>query len=324
MAGDSFSLKVKRIFGRSAPKTTVPPSPTPAPALLRIVRTATLVEKLRQMRIEKAANKSCLFETLPEHVHRRILSYVPMDSLFNVVLSSSLFYDHFASDTLNVMADSLQNMLRCSSLDAFTSYKCGFESFRDAREQYCVKMFLKIYRNRQGVETFALRDRKITEKDLIEMYKFHVKVIEPLVDQYAAWALRHLEYEADSTDVGGAISDTERVRIIRALYRFEIGCNVCADTSGYWVSPPLTPDEFTVQFFFNYEAWEVEEMLCVADFVFDKMNKVFDEVENDLAPGCERIAGSDGSETPVEAFDLHNGKCKDAMRDEKLLTNGLL
>lgn len=58
------------------------------------------------------------------------------------------------------------------------------------------------------------------------MIKLHNSVVNPLVQHFADWALQNLSQLPGAQPYSQPLSQTEETRISRALYRYQICCNL--------------------------------------------------------------------------------------------------
>lgn len=129
--------------------------------------------------------------------------------------------------------------------------------------------------------------------EIASMVNLHFSIIKPLTWHYTGWALNNFvkETKKDPQSWDESLSRTEERRLGRALYRFQLHCNLFG--VGYHVfdfEERLTFRNVDILriFFCIYEPWEIEEIVCV--YIFAK--KTFDQVFDDVGPldfdgGCE-------------------------------------
>ena len=70
-----------------------------------------------------------------------------------------------------------------------------------------------------------------------------------------------------SNRVSEAISESEEVRFVRALYRFQIWCNIFADRKHH----PFCDEEQGRDIIAQFAPWEMEQLACVYDLFMFKM-----------------------------------------------------
>jgi hypothetical protein len=120
---------------------------------------------------------------------------------------------------------------------------------------------------------------QLSLEELIQIIRFHCSVIEPLTERYATWALAALS----SSPKDAPLSDTERRRIQRALYRMQVFCNVCG-SRGEGRSAPVSIEKHLdrLRVLGLFPAWQIEEVLCIHSFAKDVYGGVFHRVAWDL------------------------------------------
>jgi hypothetical protein len=78
-------------------------------------------------------------------------------------------------------------------------------------------------------------------------------------------------------------SRSEAVRLVRALYRVQMWCNIF----GYGMGPnkdPASIDRWEVacMFYETFEPWEVEEMICIFQHMRNMIKDLFNDMRDDL------------------------------------------
>lgn len=227
-------------------------------------------------------------ESLPVELQRQIMLCLPsLGSLGAMIRASPVFYSLFQSEPKNFIANCLVNILGDAFHDACTARAAMQESFQKQRrdgmnlghEPSIIWPFLDSHRKR--VEELPCNSwiHSISLPEAIEMAVFHSSTVEPLVERYAAWALANLSVKPTS------LSRTERMRIQRAMYRFQIVCDVFGNKLND-DNPHLTnqrPGQLgCLRFLSSYEPWEIEEILCINLFMQEEYQKRIQEVSGDL------------------------------------------
>ncbi|KAL7924785.1 hypothetical protein ACQKWADRAFT_285938 [Trichoderma austrokoningii] len=124
------------------------------------------------------------------------------------------------------------------------------------------------------------------------------------VDDYSSRAMRALNLDPDAT--ASALSPTERAKLQRAFFRYELYCRVFpVDYHAERFSIVPAEEQFT-QFLARMSPWEVEEMTCVHHYFTALFGGYIDDLEDQLVeavltcPGVcppSALAGSPSSET---------------------------
>jgi hypothetical protein len=135
--------------------------------------------------------------------------------------------------------------------------------------------------------------------DLAAIASFYLTVALPLVLECAPRFIANLDPETPPRL--GALGTTERTRLLRALYRFQIFQNLYGS--------PEPDDRFRVAevmttFFDLFRPWEIEEVNCINHLVRDKYDAVFDDIKWDVNKQHPRFGERTTPMTPKGAFDL--------------------
>jgi hypothetical protein len=136
------------------------------------------------------------------------------------------------------------------------------------------------------------------------MTSFYLAVAQPLVVDCAALFLQNLGVE--SPPELGSLRDRERVRLLRALYRFQIYQDLFAtDRTMSWYS-----DAGELSAFFNiFHPWELEEVHCIDHLFRARYDRIFDDIKWDVHKTNARFGKRTNLMTPKGAFDL-DGWCR--------------
>ncbi|KAG8157991.1 hypothetical protein KVR01_012263 [Diaporthe batatas] len=245
-------------------------------------------------------------ESLPAEIQRHIMLCLPsLGSLGACILSSPVFYSLFQSEPKNYIANCLINILGDTFVDASTARAAIQDSFQQARcaamkaghETRIIWPFLETYR--EHVQHLSCKDwiHSISLPEAVEMATFQTSIVEPLVDEYACWALANLSTSAKAME----LSKIERIRIQRAMYRFQIVCDVFGNKlEGNNMANQRLRQLGCLRFLAGYDPWEIEEMLCINAFFQQQYQKRLLEVSGDLDPVVWGSPGEPGEEiSPV-------------------------
>lgn len=93
-----------------------------------------------------------------------------------------------------------------------------------------------------------------------EIASFHLSVVEPLTDRYTTWALCALSSSPEVVP----LSQIEKARIQRAIYRLQTICNM-----------QLRKLVAVLEALSTFSPWEAEEVLCVYEFAKERYSSVF-------------------------------------------------
>lgn len=111
-----------------------------------------------------------------------------------------------------------------TTIDAYAVYQSGLVEFSKTRTEEKVTQFLESYKDRCSQ---YLIPRTLTLDEVISMVTFHLAIIKSLAQHYAGWVLDNLTKETkDPQQSYEPLSRTEETRVVRALYRFQLYCNL--------------------------------------------------------------------------------------------------
>ncbi|KAK3940186.1 hypothetical protein QBC46DRAFT_435200 [Diplogelasinospora grovesii] len=138
--------------------------------------------------------------------------------------------------------------------------------------------FAKRWKTKRCQSPYSLLSEQLTEADAVGMTNFYFSVMRRLVRIYSRWAQpthRSLDYNKAVHDFYFdiylyGVSRSEEIRMLRALYRFQLSCNLFGATHE-WSRDREMPhwDDRDIRelFFDNFEPWEVEEWMCIYFFL---------------------------------------------------------
>ncbi|KAI1957354.1 hypothetical protein LOZ58_005724 [Ophidiomyces ophidiicola] len=104
-------------------------------------------------------------------------------------------------------------------------------------------------------------------------------------------------------------SNTEETRIVRALYRFQVCCNIFGKGYERWGASEfhsIDSIDISVIYFDLFEPWEVEEIACIHHFTTQQFNQIFDAISWDVNEKNPNFT-NDRPPTPPGAFHLEDG-----------------
>lgn len=240
--------------------------------------TTTPKPKTPQARCTPAA--SPLLENLPFEIQQLILTQAPtFDTLRALVHASPQLHRVYAEDRTRILRAFVEQSLDGILFDAHAVCLSGSDQFQQTRGEPMIWDFLHSYQHRRMTVAASDLAAQLDLEDLIQLARFHRSVIEPLTERYAIWALAALS----SSPKHCPLSGTERQRIQRALYRYQLYCNVCGSRGQGRSSPHRLQQALEgLRVLSLFPAWQIEEILCVHKFGKDIYGGVFDQVAWDL------------------------------------------
>lgn len=201
-------------------------------------------------------------ESLPVEVQIAILAESSLDSLRALINSSPRFYHVYFRHGLSILNKSLKHSLGGIFQDAYAACWSDLWFAGYGAAAGVVRFSFEEYH-----ESLLIDPTGSTEDDLSvfvahKMAYFHLRVIEPLTERYARWALGALSSSPEAAPLTG----TERSRIQRAMYRLQIICNVS-----------IRNEETMFEALDAFGPWQAEEILCVHEFAKQRYESVFVE-----------------------------------------------
>ena len=182
------------------------------------------------------------------------------------------------------------------------------------RSREKVTLFLKSYQDRLSIQN-PIVDEHLTVPEICDMVKFYLSVVKPLARHYTSWALDNLARKTNEPWRHTPLSDTEETRLMRALYRFQLCCNVFGISSHpSYEQPRLGFDSVDILTIFIgiYEPWEVEEIGCIYTFAEATYSQIFEDIRWDVNEENPKFDGQ-RPPTPEGAFDLGNAWVRDSI-----------
>ncbi|KAH6623100.1 hypothetical protein F5144DRAFT_353095 [Chaetomium tenue] len=230
------------------------------------------------------APPSSMLEALPAELRLQVLSYISdLCDLKALVFASPVFSQQYRLDRQHFLGRVLLRSLGSLTAEAYAVQGSSTIYSRSPRPlpAETVEQFIHSYVSRRfAPPELILQDCTLT--DLAEMAAFYLSVAQPLLPQCAALFLQQLN---PSLEVG-SLSATEKTRLLRALYRFQLYCNIFGQgpepalrfRAMEWLADPYILDLF----FGSFHPWEVEEIDCIYVLIRNKYDAVFKAVERDL------------------------------------------
>ncbi|KAJ4312574.1 hypothetical protein N0V84_009857 [Fusarium piperis] len=206
-------------------------------------------------------------EQLPSELRRYLLARLNLDQVKALIKSSPTFYQQYRHDRRFILGSVLNKELGLLAVDAYAVHLTSSVKFDHAHLEDTAPELLKHYRRLRSSPDFSLLGQELTGNDMADLAMYYLSVIRPFTEMYRDWALTNAaeDCKIDQTEAHNApLSLTEQLRIMRALYRFQLWCNLFG-------SPEHSIDKVDIldMFFGLYEPWEVEEINSVHAFATD-------------------------------------------------------
>lgn len=298
-----FASKL-RLFRRVSDSTRPPYSTTdPAPSA-----TTAVLESSRPAKQVYDGAQNAPLENLPPELRDQILSILDLGQLSALVHTSPIFHQDYLRRRKSLLCGCLETTLRSVTLDAYAAYQTGSAEFANTRIRHTVTQFLQSYQDRRSTNSYSIRTEELTEGDAIGIVVSYASVVQPLARYYTNWALANLAKETKHQGSNETLSKTENTWIVRALYRFQLSCNLFGNGRyrDAWHSRlDFGAVEILASFLDKFEPWEVEEITCIYTFAKEKYDRVFNDIRWDVHEENPKFEGQ-RPPTPEGAFDLDN------------------
>lgn len=201
----------------------------------------------------------CSLERLPVEIQTHILAESSLGSLRALIRSSPRFYYVYSQGRLPILKKALDRALDGIFLDAAAA--CQFD--RDfAAATASPWLLLDDYLKSPDTALSASAIDELSLAVVQQMAHFHLRVVEPLTERYARWALGALTSSPQEVN----LTKTEKSRIQRAIYRLQVICNLRA------------PHPQTIlEILDSFGPWAAEQIICVHEFAKERWSSVFIE-----------------------------------------------
>ncbi|KFG83078.1 hypothetical protein MANI_021512 [Metarhizium anisopliae] len=247
-------------------------------------------------------------EGLPPEVHRLLLSMLGIDEMRALVSSSPVIHARYLVDRRYLLCRSLDNTLGCVSIDALAVFRSSSADFAKSRTRENVTGFLKLYQHQRGATEQPLLPQDVGEDEAVGVVMFHNSIVQPLARYYFTSSLGNLAREQGALQSREPPSRTEETRLMRAMYRFQLSCNLFGrGKHAPTLNPPLGFEsaEILRLFLCLFEPWEVEEIACINTFATEKYDRIFSDIRLDVHEENPKFDGQ-RPPTPDGAFDFDN------------------
>ncbi|KAF2153405.1 hypothetical protein K461DRAFT_312788 [Myriangium duriaei CBS 260.36] len=255
------------------------------------------------------------FELLPAEVRRKVVRLLELEHLKRLVSASRIYYQQYLLDRKLILGQALSRALPGVMHDAVAVHQTMNFAFAPDHSRVEIERWLRGYPGWQIDATEYL-----TEADLIGMTKFHLSRVAPMLQSFSFQALNSQSIALEGHPLTGdpnfdfALSESEQRRILRAIYRFQLGCNLFSKwdiKDGVTKWPSFSQEEICDLFLFKFEPWEIEEILCIHYQVTEFCDQILTSVQKDLDPENPRFDNDRKSWDPVGSFDIANPAFKE-------------
>ncbi|KAK4446535.1 hypothetical protein QBC34DRAFT_383161 [Podospora aff. communis PSN243] len=250
-------------------------------------------------------------EWLPAEIRCLILTHIDdLEDLKALVFASPAYHQQYLLDRGQYLSQKLKTTLGSTLVDAYALQRCITNRLTTAT---AIRAFYPSYVDLRALakdSRFHLEDHT-TEQDCIDMAGLYLAWMRSVPEMFANLFLQNL------MPSGGPInlSSTERARLLRASYRFQLyavlfGATPLPDAptvphekpraSEFWLSDRETMKDFLRIF----PPWEIEEIHSLLVCMRHKIGTVLDAVRPDFHRDHPRFAGHTDMGTPPGAWDL--------------------
>ena len=245
-------------------------------------------------------------DNLPSELRSLMLfSIGDLRTLRSLVRASPTYHAQYKLDRDNILQSCLATELGGFYIDAFATVRSRVRKLGRERTDEVITTFLGSYRQwlsgHHDSLAAASNIMSIAPSDIHWLCSFHLSVILPLAEFFSYWAYTNLAKATVSSEEAirsepaatqkmdlSSISKSERIRIMRALYRCETYYHLFGRNKGRRIGA-FRHSQIAETFFNIFQPWEAEEMGCIDSFIHQKYTHVFNHVKADLHPDSPRF-----------------------------------
>ncbi|KAE8361152.1 hypothetical protein BDV27DRAFT_148066 [Aspergillus caelatus] len=242
-------------------------------------------------------------EDLPLEVRHHPLCMLELETLKELVHASPVYHQQYLTT------------LSTATVDACAVYQSGLVNFSYSRTKEKVNMFLQSYQDQRGSSLYSVPREMSSVDALVALAVFYFSIVKPLAKYYTSWALGNLAAETDKPRSNEPLCKMQETRLIRALYRFQLCCNLFGagcQKSSQKQRLGFDSVEIGTIFLDLFEPWEVEEISCIYHFAKERYNQIFNDIRWDVHEENPKFEGQ-RPPTPEGAFDLDNSWIRDSL-----------
>ncbi|KAL2139007.1 hypothetical protein VTI28DRAFT_5912 [Corynascus sepedonium] len=235
-------------------------------------------------------------ETLPAELRDQILPSAPdLPTLGSLVHASPVLHAQYLSNRDALLRACVARELDGFFIDAHACFMSRVSSIGSPRTNEKITAMLDAYRGRLSGSSPRVDVYSVKPGIIRWLAAFHQNVARPLARRYSTWALANLtkasssspedneaeERKAAAEEPNIMLSRSEKIRIFRALYRYETYYYLFGRNRGKRRGMiPL--EEINNIFFCLFDPWEAEALGCIDVFVRHKYKRIFDQVKDDI------------------------------------------
>ncbi|KAE8325413.1 hypothetical protein BDV39DRAFT_206952 [Aspergillus sergii] len=310
---------MKRLLSRFKHSMRIPASisdPTPAATAGQVGSMPTPALERPQKRVDgDILHRNAPVEDLPPEVRHHLLSMLELETLWALIHASPVYHQQYLSARTCLLCSGLQTTLRSATIDAWAVYRSRLVDFSHSRTTEKVNMFLQSYQDQRDSSLYSVPSEMANVDQLVDLAAFYFSIVKPLAQYYTSWTLGNLATETDKPRSDEPLSKMEETRLIRALYRFQLCCNlfgVGCHKSSQIQRLSVDSVEIGTIFLDLFEPWEVEEISCIYTFAKERYNQIFNDIRWEVHEENPKFEGQ-RPPTPEGAFDLDNSWIRDSL-----------
>ncbi|ROV98074.1 hypothetical protein VMCG_07011 [Cytospora schulzeri] len=255
-------------------------------------------------------------ENIPPELRFQILSSADLPTLKSLVRASPTYHTQYKTDRDFILQSCLEAELDGFHVDAYATLKSRVRNLGQRRSDENITEFLGTYRRWVSGPDPDVNIRLTSPGEVRWLSAFHLSVVLPLAGQFCEWTLANLRRaavssaqgiseESQAVTTGGLfmLNKSERIRVLRALYRYETYYHLFGRNKGRRIGW-FRHSEITEVFFNIMEPWEAEELGCIDSFIRKRYTDIFNQVKADLHPDHPSFDGKRGRGDPEGSFEL--------------------
>ncbi|KAI9775097.1 MAG: hypothetical protein M1839_001449 [Geoglossum umbratile] len=206
--------------------------------------------------------------SLPPELQYQILAELELSQLSALVHASSVFYRDYRCNCKSMLTNCLQVTLRDVAVNACAVLRSSPVKFGEAWTHDKVMQFLDSYQDQRASAHKSQFTKHLTADEAIRIAAFHSSIVMPLASRYVNGVMITILKDSIKFRDYGPLSKTEETRVFRALYRFQLCCNLFGEarsnySSGHYEFPVM---DILKLFLGLFEPWEVQEIACIHTF----------------------------------------------------------
>jgi hypothetical protein len=232
-----------------------------------------LLQKRVVAKLTRGAVPVATLELIPAELRREILSHVEdVDDLMALATASPVFYQQYLLERESLVIQTTIATLGDSLVDAYAVHTSDllYQEISGPYQRQDIINFTNNYDLLRAETPELILDRCI-EKALRDMVDFYHSVARPLVSQLSTLLRQAL---GPRFKVGDP-SPMEQKRILRAIYRFQLHCNIFGESNwGYYSAVMPWWGQLSV-FFAIFETREIQDIICIYTPIESKYQELF-------------------------------------------------